>query len=112
MSGQVKWLALLPRIVSLPLVALGAFLTLLIRVVFDRLRGRGALPKGQTWIDTAKPVRRAEEAKAEVTAQTAEAVAPHVAEAEAVKVVAEEAKTEDRVARRKALRAMAKKVDQ
>jgi hypothetical protein len=57
-------------------------------------------------------VRRAEEAKAEVTAQTAEAVAPHVAEVEAVKVVVEEAKTGDRVARRKALRDMAKKVDQ
>lgn len=108
----MKWLALLPRIVSLPLVALGAFLALLIRVVFDRLRGRGALPKGQAWIDTAKPLRRAEEAKAEVSAQTAEAVEPHVAEAEAVKVVVEATKTQDRVARRKALRDMAKKVDQ
>jgi hypothetical protein len=57
-------------------------------------------------------VRRAEEAKAEVTAQTAEAVASHVAEVEAVKVVVGEAKTQDRVARRKALRSMAKKVDQ
>lgn len=107
----MKWLKLIPRIFAFPLVMLGG-LFLLVRVLWDRLRGRPKLPPAQTWIDTSEPVRRAEEAKAAVTAETAQAVAKAESAVQEVKVVVEESRATDPAIRRKALRAMARKVDQ
>ena len=107
----MKCAKLLPRLLGLPLVILGGLL-LLARVLWDRLRGRPGLPPAQTWLDTSKPLARAEGAKAAVTEQAAKDAAPHHVEVEAVAVVVETTKAQDRAARRKALRELARKVDQ
>jgi hypothetical protein len=91
-----------------PLVAVVAFILSLVR----RLLGRQRVARVETAQAMDASVERADEAKDAVTAQTAEAVAPHVAEAEAVVVEVAATKTVDRAVRRGTLYKLAKRVDE
>lgn len=83
-----------------------------VRDVLARLLGRQRVAAPKTTRAMAEATARAEEAKAEVTAQTAAEVAPHAAQVEAVAVEVEAAQAHDRASRRAALRALAARVNQ
>jgi L-lactate permease len=91
-----------------PLLALVALVVAFVR----RLMPRKRVERVETAQAITASVERAEEAKAEVTADTAAAVAPYVAQAQAVVAEVAAAKTPDRQARRAVLRKLAKRVDQ
>lgn len=89
-----------------------ALVVAFVRDVLARLLGRqrGAAP--ETTRAMAEATARAEEAKAEVTAQTAAEVAPHMETVEAVAAEVEAAQANDREKRRAALRALTARVNQ